>query len=198
MGAGAEAYERARKAVDGGRFDEALAAAEEAYRHDPGDGPIRELYTGLNLAHGVKLAALARDLRRQDIVERDIPVEQEFQDGDRAREAFGKALASFDKVLAVEPGNEKALTMKASTLHRFDRTGRREEALALLRKVAEARPGNRQVKLVIRKVEKACEECGDTGFCSHCAGRGTRTLLGFKRKCDRCWGQGICLKCGIL
>ena len=198
MGAGAEAYERARKAVDAGRFDEALAAAEEAYRLEPGDGPIRELYSGLNLAHGVKLGALARDLRRQDIVERDIPVEQEFHDSERVRDAFEKALASFDKVLAVEPGNEKALTMKASTLHRFDRAARREEALALLRRVAEARPENRQVKLVIRKVERACEECSDTGFCPHCAGRGTRTLLGLKRKCDRCWGQGVCLRCGIL
>ena len=198
MGAGAEAYERARKAVDAGRFDEALAAAEEAYRLEPGDGPIRELYSGLNLAHGVKLGALARDLRRQDIVERDIPVDQEFQDSDRVRDAFERALASFDKVLAVEPGNEKALTLKASTLHRFDRAARREEALALLRRIAEARPENRQVKLVIRKVEKACEECSDTGFCPHCAGRGTRTFLGLKRKCARCWGQGVCLRCGIL
>ncbi len=198
MGAGAEAYERARKAIDAGRFDDALAASEEAYRLDPADGPIRELYVGLNLAKGVKLSALARDLRRQDIVERDIPVEREFQDSARVRAAFDKALEAFDKVLAVEPENEKALTMKASTLHRYDRAARREEALALLGKIIEAHPENRQVKLVIRKVERACEECSDTGFCPRCAGRGSRALLGVKRKCEACWGQGICLKCGIL
>jgi hypothetical protein len=88
--------------------------------------------------------------------------------------------------------------MKASTLHRFDRAGRREEALGLLRRISEAHPENRQVRLLVRKVERRCEECTDSGFCPHCGGRGTRTVLRFKRKCERCWGQGICLKCGIL
>ena len=195
---GQEAYERARKAVDEGRFEDALGAAEEAHRVDPGDGPIRELYVGLRLARGVKLAAAARDLRRQDIVERDISVGEDFEDSERVRDAYTKALEAFDGVLAVEPDNEKALMMKAAALHRFDRAGRREEALGLLRRIAEAHPENRQVRLVIRKVQRKCEECSDSGFCPHCGGRGTRSRLGFKSRCNRCWGQGICLKCGVL
>ena len=197
-GAGRDAYERARKAVDVGRFDEALAAAEEAHRAEPEDGPIRELYVGLLLARGVKLAAAARDLRRQDIVDRNIRVGDEFEDGERVRDAYGKALEAFDAVLALEPDNEKAMMMKASALHRFDRAGRRDEALTLLRKISEAHPQNRQVRLVIRKVEKRCEDCSDTGFCPYCGGRGSRTRLGLKSKCSKCWGQGICLTCGVL
>jgi len=197
-GAGREAYERARKAVDAGRFEDAIAASEEAHHLEPEDGPIRELYVGLHLARGVRLSAAARDLRRQEIVARDIPVGEEFQDSEPVRAAFQRALDAFDAVLAVEPENEKALMMKASTLHRFDRAGRREEALGLLRRISEAHPENRQVRLVIRKVERRCEECSDSGFCPHCGGRGTRTVLRIKGKCERCWGQGICLKCGVL
>jgi tetratricopeptide (TPR) repeat protein len=197
-GAGREAYERARKAVDAGQFENAIAASDEAHRLEPEDGPIRELYVGLHLARGVRLSAAARDLRRQAIVERDIPVGDEFQDIEPVKAAFQRALDAFDAVLAVDPENEKALMMKASTLHRFDRAGRREEALGLLRRISEAHPENRQVRLLVRKVERRCEECTDSGFCPHCGGRGTRTVLRFKRKCERCWGQGICLKCGIL
>ena len=197
-GAGREAYERARKAVDAGRFEDAIGASEEAHRLEPDDGPIQELYVGLHLARGVRLSTGARDLRRQDIVARDIPVGEEFQDSDPVKAAFLRALDALDAVLAVDPGNEKALMIKASVLHRFDRAGRREEALALLRRIAEAHPENRQVRLMIRKVERKCEECSDSGFCPHCRGRGTRTVLRIKAKCDRCWGQGICLKCGVL
>ncbi len=198
MATGKEAYERARAAIDAGRFEEAIAAAKEAFGADPSDAPIRELYVDLHLARGVKLAALARDLRRRDIARREIPVDVEFQDGERVRGEFESALAAFDAVLAADPGNEKALMMKASTLHRFDRAGRREEALALLRRLAEDHPGNRQVQLVIKKVERACPECSDSGFCPYCRGRGARTVLGFRRRCERCWGQGVCLKCGLL
>ena len=198
VGAGREAYERARKAVDAGRFDEALSAAGEAFRLESEDGPIRELHVGLNLARGVKLAAAARDLRRQEVVARDIGVEVEFEDSDRVKGAFQDALNAFDAVLSADPENEKAMMMKASTLHRFNRATRREEALGLLRRIQEAHPENRQLRLVIKKVEKKCDECSDSGFCPHCGGRGTRTLLGFKRRCDKCWGQGICLRCGVL
>ena len=175
QGAGREAYERARRGVDAGRFEDAIAASEEAHRLEPEDGPIRELYVGLHLARGVRLSAAARDLRRQEIVARDIPVGEEFQDSERVTTAFQRALDAFDAVLGVEPENEKALMMKASTLHRFDRARPQEEALGLLRRISEAHPENRQVRLVIRKVERRCEECSDSGFCPHCGGRGTRT-----------------------
>src|SRR2546426_8230189 len=180
LGAGREAYERARKAVDAGRLEDAIAASEEAHRLEPEDGPIRELYVGLNLARGVRLSAAARDLRRQEIVARDIPVGEEFQDSESVTSAFQRALDAFDAVLGVDPENERAVMMKASTLHRFDRAGGGEEALGLLRRISEAPPENRQVRLVIRKVERRCEECSDSGFCPHCGGRGTGPSCGSK------------------
>src|SRR3972149_1228537 len=188
-GHGREAYERARAAVDKGQFENALAAVEEAFAKEPADAPIRELYVGLNLA---------RARRRLDSAERGIPLEEEFQDSPRVREAFEESIASFDKVLAVEPDNEKGLTLKASALHRFDRAGRRSEALDLLGRGASATPQNRQVQLANRKIERVCDDCSDSGFCPHCAGRGYRITLRMKRQCNACWGQGICLKCGIL
>src|SRR2546428_13752304 len=108
LGEGREAYERARKAVDAGRFEEAIGASEEAHRLEPEDGPIRELYVGLHLARGVRLSAAARDLRRQEIVARDIPGGEEFQDSESVTTAFQRAPDSFDAVRGTEPGGAKA------------------------------------------------------------------------------------------
>src|SRR5205807_2676873 len=56
----------------------------------------------------------------------------------------------------------------------------------------------RQAAFAIRKIERPCERCGDTGFCPHCKGRGHRQFLGLDRKCERCYGRGICPACGVL
>ena len=191
-------YSRARDAVDAGRFDEAMSAADEAFAADPADAAIRELYTGLHLAEAVKAAARARELRRKSIVDRRIGYEQEFADTAETKRAFEEAIAAFDRVLHVDPSNGKALMLKAAALHRFDRAARRAEAVAAVQRILAANPDNRQAKLALRKIERTCVDCGDSGFCPRCGGRGVRLLLGVERRCNRCWGQGICLRCGVL
>ncbi len=191
-------YERARAAVDAGRFNDAKSAIDEAYAADQSDAPIRELYTGLHLASGVKASARARDLRRASVVRRGIGYDQEFTDTDETVRTFEEAIAEFDRVLAADPAHEKALMLKAAVLHRFDRAGRCSEAMEAVQRILAAHPENRQAKLALRKIERTCEECSDSGFCPHCGGRGSRRLLGMERRCNRCWGQGICLRCGLL
>src|SRR5205807_458098 len=72
------------------------------------------------------------------------------------------------------------------------------EALAILHELATADPTNKQVPFAIRKIERPCPRCGDTGFCSRCLGRGIRRTLGLERKCEACYGRGICPACGVL
>jgi len=191
-------YERSRQAVDAGRFEEAKAAIDEAFAADPGDVPTRELYAGLHLAAAVRAGARARELRRKSIADRGIGYEQEFADTEETRRAFEGALSELDRVLEVDPGNEKALMLKAAALHRFDRAGRRVEATEAVRRILANNPKNQQATLALRKIERVCDRCSDTGFCPHCGGRGSRTFLGVERKCKECWGQGICLRCGLL
>jgi len=191
-------YERARQAIDAGRFEEAKDSIDEALATDPSDGPTRELYAGLHLAAAVKAGARARELRRKSIADRGIGYDEEFSDTEETGRAFEEAIAEFDRVLQVDPGHEKALMLKAAALHRFDRAGRRDEAAEAIRRVLAVNPKNQQATLALRKIERVCERCSDTGFCTHCGGRGFRTLLGVQRKCRECWGQGICLRCGLL
>src|SRR2546422_34677 len=81
---------------------------------------------------------------------------------------------------------------------RRDRESGRPQALAILNELAIEEPTNKQVPFTIRKIERPCERCGDTGFCPHCKGRGKRRFLGLDRKCERCYGRGICPVCGVL
>ncbi len=191
-------YERARQAVDAGRFREAKDTIDEALAVDATDAPIRELYAGLHLAAGVKAGARARELRRKSIAERGIGYEQEFSDTEETRRAFQDAIDEFDRVLHADPGNEKALMLKAAALDRFDRAGKRAEAADAIRRILAANPNNQQAKLALRKIERTCQACSDSGFCPHCGGRGFRTVLGIQRQCRHCWGQGVCQRCGLL
>ena len=191
-------YGRARDAVDAGRFADAVSAVDGAFAADPTDTAVRELYAGLHLAEAVKAAARARELRRKSIVDRKIGYDEDFADSDETKRAFQEAIAAFDRVLDADPTNEKALMLKAAALHRFDRTARRAEAVTAVRRILAAHPENRQAKAALRKIEKACADCSDSGFCPACGGRGYRPLLGVERRCNRCWGQGICHRCGVL
>ena len=88
--------------------------------------------------------------------------------------------------------------LKAALLFRRDRESGRPAALAILRGLSAADPSNKQVPFTIRKIERPCERCDDTGFCPHCKGRGQRRFLRMDRKCERCYGRGICPACGVL
>lgn len=191
-------YEQARSAVDRGEADRARELVARAYEANPADPEVRELYAGLLLALAIRSAAKAREARREDIVRRDIGFDEEFQDSPEVANVFDEALAAHDAVLRINPGHEKALMMKAALLFRRDRETGRVQALEILRGLVAAHPDNRQVAFTIRKVERPCPRCSDTGFCPDCAGKGSRRFLGMARKCESCHGQGICLFCGLV
>ena len=190
--------DRAKEALERGDVEGARAQVDRAFAETPDDPEVRELYSSLHLARAIRLAAVAREARRKDIVSRDIPYDEEFQDSPEVARHFEEALAAMDEVLMAVPGHEKAQMTKAAILFRRDREGGRPQALEILQAVAAANPANRQVALTIRKIERPCPRCSDTGFCPDCRGRGTKRFLRMERTCETCHGQGICLLCGVL
>lgn len=188
----------AKAALERSAPDEARALADRAYEAHPEDPEVRAMYAALHLAEAIRLSSRARELRRQDIVARDIPYDQEFEDAPAVAKAFDDAAAAIDAVLAVDPNHEKALMMKASLAFRRERATGRPQALGILQAIASANPANRQVLYAIKKVATPCPRCSDSGFCPRCRGRGSRRRLGLESKCETCHGQGICLVCGIL
>ncbi len=191
-------FEQAREAVDRGEPARARELIARAYAASPADPDIRELFAGLLLAQAIRLSTQAREARRQDILRRDIGYDEEFHDSPDVVKAFDAALAAHAAVLKVHPDHEKALMMKAALLFRRDREKGRVEALEILRALQAAHPENRQVALTIRKVERPCDRCSDTGFCPYCGGKGVRRFIGMIRECETCHGQGICLVCGVV
>lgn len=191
-------YDEAKAALERGEFERAIALAEEAAAERPDDADIRELYATTHLAKAIRLSERAREARRQDLLRRQIDYDQEFQDSPEVVHAYDAALSAIDDVLRVAPGYWKAHMLKATLLFRRDRETGRPQALEILRKLSAADPANKQVPFTIRKIERPCERCGDTGFCPFCKGRGTKRFLGMERKCQRCYGRGICPACGVL
>jgi tetratricopeptide (TPR) repeat protein len=191
-------YAQARDAAERGDPDAARDLATRAFEADPADPDVRELYAALHLAHAIRLSASARDARRDGIVRRSIGYDEEFADDEPVGRAFDDALAAVERVLETQPAHEKALMMKAALLFRRDRAAGRPQALEILRGLVKAHPENRQAAYTIRKIERPCARCSDTGFCPYCAGRGVKTFLRLERRCEACHGRGICLACGIL
>lgn len=190
--------DEAKDALKRGEFERALELVKEAQAARPDDPEIRELYAATHLAQAIRLSDAAREARRQDLRRRQVDYDVEFQDEPETARAFDRALAAIEDVLRVDPKHSKARMLKASLLFRQDRESGRPKALEILRRLAEEEPGNRQVPFTIRKVERPCDRCGDTGFCSRCLGRGERKLLGMVRRCEACYGRGICPVCGVL
>jgi tetratricopeptide (TPR) repeat protein len=160
------------------------------------------------LAHAIRLAGLAREMRRKDIEARGKPGEL-FEESDEVQRTFRDALDAFDRVLAVDANHAKGWSMKAQALFRQDR-GNRPEALAaydqavqaLERSLPEGGPqlekGRRTLLRGRRQIERPCDSCDDTGFCTECGGSGWRSTLGFRRRCEACLGHGVCKRCGVL
>jgi len=144
--------DRAKEALERGDVEGARAQVDRAFAETPDDPEVRELYSSLHLARAIRLAAVAREARRKDIVSRDIPYDEEFQDSPEVARHFEEALAAMDEVLMAVPGHEKAQMTKAAILFRRDREGGRPQALEILQAVAAANPANRQVALTIRKI----------------------------------------------
>ena len=190
--------DEAKAALERGAFEEALRLIEVANSETPDDTETRELYAVTHLAKAIRLSEEARKARQAALGQRKIEYEEEFQDDPQVSQTFDEALAAIEDVLRVEPLHWKARMLKASLLFRRDRESGRPQALAILHALAVAEPTNKQVPFAIRKIERPCERCGDTGFCPHCKGRGHRQFLGLDRKCERCYGRGICPACGVL
>jgi tetratricopeptide (TPR) repeat protein len=190
--------DEAKAALERGAFEEALNLSEAARSEQPGDPQARELYVVTHLAKAIRLSEKAREARRVDLLRREIEYDEEFQDAPEVSQVFDEALAAIEDVLRVDPGHWKAKMLKAALLFRRDRGSGRPAALAILQELAAADPANKQVPFTIRKIERPCDRCDDTGFCPHCKGRGLRRTLGFERKCERCYGRGICPACGLL
>lgn len=189
---------QAKAALERSGPDEARALVDQAYRERPADPEVREMYAALHLARAIRLSSRARELRREDIVSRDVPYDTEFDDSPGVAKAFDDAAAAIDEVLAADPAHEKALMMKASLAFRRNRESGRPEALTILQGIAAGNPANRQVLYAMKKISAPCTRCSDSGFCPRCRGRGSRRRLGFESKCEACHGQGICLVCGVL
>ena len=190
--------EEAKAALERGEFERALRLVDEAQAEAPEDRETRELYAVTHLARAIRLSDQARNARRQELVRRAIEYDQEFQDSPEVARAFDGALAAIDDVLRVDPAHWKARMLKAALVFRRDRETGRPQALEILHALAAADPTNKQVPFTIRKIERPCTRCGDTGFCPYCKGRGQRRFLRMDRKCERCYGRGICPVCGVL
>ena len=187
-----------KEALERSKPDEARDLVDKAYREHPDDAGVREMFAALHLARAIRLSSRARDLRRRDIVHREIPYDVEFEDSAEVAKAFDETAAAIEEVLAADPKHEKALMMKASLVFRRNREKGRPEAIEILEAIVAANPSNRQVHYTIKKIATPCTRCGDSGFCPRCRGRGSKRRLGIESKCEACHGQGICLVCGIL
>lgn len=190
--------DEAKAALDRGEFEHGLRLAEEAAAEQPDNPDARELYVLTHLARAIRLSNRAREARREDLLRREIEYDEEFQDSPAVAQAFEEAFAAIADVLRVDPKHWKAQMLKAALLFRKDREAGRAPAIEILRALATSDPTNKQVPFTIRKIERPCPQCGDTGFCPHCKGRGQRTFLRMDRKCERCYGRGICPACGVL
>jgi len=190
--------DEAKAALERGAFEEALRLVEVAHTEAPDDAQTRELYAVTHLAKAIRLSETARKARQAALERREIDYEEEFEDDPQVSQTFDDALAAIEDVLRVEPTHWKARMLKATLLFRRDRRSGRPQALSILQELAAAEPTNKQVPFTIRKIERPCERCDDTGFCPHCKGRGQRRFLRLDRKCERCYGRGICPACGVL
>ncbi len=197
---------RAQSHLAAGRFLEAKAATDEAVALARSDPRVVSLQETVYLAHGIRLAGLARERRREDVERRGWPGAV-IEESEEARALFRESVDAFDRVLAANPNHAKALALKAQVLFRIDR-GNRGEAIALYGRAAQAieatvpeaaRAGAmRNLTRDRRRIEGPCDWCDDTGFCTECGGSGRRTILGFSRPCETCLGHGICKRCGVL
>ena len=190
--------EEAKAALERGEFDAAFRLSEEAQTEQPEDPTAREMYAVVHLARAIRLSDRAREARRQDLLRREIDYDEEFEDSPEVARAYDDAAAAIDDVLRVAPDHWKARMLKAALVFRRDRESGRPQALEMLQALAAADPTNKQIPFTIRKIERPCVRCGDTGFCPHCKGRGQRRFLRMDRKCEQCYGRGICPACGVL
>ncbi len=188
----------AQRALEAGQFEDAKRVIEDAYAQHPHDEKVLELYQQILLADGVRLSRRARDLRRDGIKALDKRDRASFSDGEDVRAAFERSIESFDKILAANPENSKALMLKAGALDRMDREGMGEEVSALFERALELHPDNEEILYARSRIMGACQHCGGSGFCGECKGSGEVSAVFMRGACPACKGSGVCTHCGLF
>lgn len=188
----------AQRSLEAQRFEEARAAIEEGQARFPGDDKIRDLYRQIHLADGVRQHRRAQDLRRDEMQAWGKKERPAYRNSRGVTEGFREAIASLDRVLALEPDHPKAIMLKAGVLDRMDREGTREEVRALLTHALSLHPDNAELLYARDRLAAPCPHCLDTGFCPDCQGSGDVSALLVKRPCPTCRGRGACLRCGLF
>lgn len=188
----------AQRFLDEGRFDKAREAIDRGYERDPTDARLSELFQQIYLAQGIREARRARDMRRDYLRVLRKGERSRASDPPEVTAAFQAALESFDRVLQVNPGNLKAVLLKAATLFRQDRRGSRGRVEMLLQRALEIHPENHELAHARWLVTHPCEHCSDTGLCPACGGTGQVAALVVRSTCPQCRGSGVCHRCGIV
>jgi tetratricopeptide (TPR) repeat protein len=191
----AEGLAELKALLQSGKIEEARALVDRLVDTDGGE-EVLAAFEGLYLAEGVRRAVRARELRREAI--RKLPPgELDYEDDAAVAAAFEASVQCFDRVLARNPRQVKAMILRAGVLHLQQRD--RERTVRLLREALAVNPEARDAQMNLRKVMRACAACGDTGFCRLCHGRGMRRRwLGGKGPCESCLGEGTCRRCSLV
>lgn len=191
-------YDQANAALRSRNLPQAVDLIDQAREMDASDKEIASLYVSIHLARGVIAASDARNKRRDAIRQVRPGPGDDFRDDERTLSTFRNALADVQKVLSVDPGDPKAITLKAGILLLMDRGVNRSIAIDLLNEVLRAHPESKDTLLNLRKISQPCQKCGDTGFCPDCGGTGERVGIVLTKRCERCMGRGVCVACGII
>lgn len=188
----------AQRGLQEGRFEDAKRAIEEGRALAPQDETVRELYQQILIADGVRLSRKARDLRRDEIRTLDKRDRPAYRNSEDVEEAFQSSLDSFDKVLAANPDNSKAMMLKAGVLDRLDREGMRASVLELFDRALALHPENEELVYARSRIIAPCSHCQGSGLCGECQGAGEVSALLMKGRCPACKGSGVCIHCGLL
>ncbi|MEE9197279.1 MAG: hypothetical protein V3U45_03970, partial [bacterium] len=177
-----------QRSLEAQEFEAAKAAIQEGQARFPDNDKVGDLYQQIHLADGVRRHRVAQDLRRDEIRALGKKDRSAYRNTPQVTEEFQAAVASLDRVLAVEPTQAKAMMLKAGVLDRMDRQGTHEEVRQLLEKALSLHPGNAELGFAQDRLSSPCPHCEDSGMCPDCEGAGEVSALGVTRTCPTCKG----------
>lgn len=189
---------RAQRSLEAQRFEEARAAIEQGQARFPDNDKVRDLFQQIHLADGIRRHQRARELRRDEIRALGKNERSGYVSSDRVKEQFHAAIASLDRVLALEPDHAKAMMLKAGVLDRMDRTSTRNDVQDLLNRALSLHPENAELLFAQERLSAPCPHCQDTGLCPDCQGAGEISALVRRHTCPTCKGRGACRRCGLF
>jgi len=139
------AFDEGRELIDAGRIPEGLAKIDEAYKLDPANKSYREQY----------------------VKQRDFAVQRDLAAADKARlgNLFDEAQGAYQKALALDPANPRALagleSLRVERRHRVLlaeadeslKKGDDQAAYAKLKAVLSENSTNREAQLMLRRLD---------------------------------------------